>query len=227
MPVGMNPVDWSFKIARDGLFLSAFVVLLCSCQSANIPASKIAPAGTAPKSWKDRREQNVVMQKRDFSCGAASLATLMKFYFEDTTATEEALLMEIFEKMKPEDITDRQHTGLSLLDLRDGARRRGYTADGLKLDAKDLELLTGPVLVHTTHDGMPHFVILRGVRGEKVYIADPSYGNMAITLSEFKKEWSGYTLCVDKENFTAKPNNPLAIDANESTSAESLKRAGK
>lgn len=159
------------------------------------------------------------MQRHDYSCGAASLATLLKYYFGEKDVTEQEILVEILGHLTEEEIENRQRAGLSLLDLRDGARRRGYTAEGLKLEPADLALLNGPVLVHLLRDDLPHFVILRGVRGDRAFLSDPSYGNLTLQADAFAKEWTGYVLCVDKEGSTPPAGNPLAIDANEATSA--------
>lgn len=205
---------------------------LCACSTAFDPSTAVrpSPGATARKSWKAQREQNVVMQKHDYSCGGASLATLLRFYFGDDRVTEQEVILEILNRMTPAEIEDRQRGGLSLLDLRDSARRRGYTAEGLKLDLADLEQLDGPVLVHMIRDDLPHFVILRGVRGDKTFVADPSYGNLTLQTHTFAREWTGYVLCVDKEGFTAPADHPLAIDAAGSTSAPGFNRgrpAGK
>ena len=159
------------------------------------------------------------MQRRDFTCGAAALATLLKYYFGEEKAGEQEILADIFGRMTEDEVARRQGIGLSMLDLRDCARRRGYTADGLKLDIADLEQLNGAVLVHTIRDGLAHFSILRAVRGDKTYLSDPSYGNLTIQTTAFAREWTGFVLCIDKPGFTAAPDNPLNIDNDPSTSA--------
>jgi predicted double-glycine peptidase len=40
------------------------------------------------------RDQNVVLQRFDYSCGAGALATLMRYYFGDAVS-EEAILAGI------------------------------------------------------------------------------------------------------------------------------------
>ena len=35
------------------------------------------------QSWRERRDHNVIKQRYDYSCGAAALATLLRYYFED------------------------------------------------------------------------------------------------------------------------------------------------
>src|SRR4051794_9358410 len=42
-------------------------------------------------SWKDIRDHNVVMQRFDYSCGAAAMATLMNYYFGDQVTEADVL----------------------------------------------------------------------------------------------------------------------------------------
>ena len=42
-------------------------------------------------SWKRLNEQHIIMQKYDYSCGAASLATLMKYYFNEDISEQKLL----------------------------------------------------------------------------------------------------------------------------------------
>jgi len=46
------------------------------------------------QSWSELNEKNVIMQQFDYSCGAASLATVMRYYFDDDV-TELSLMEDI------------------------------------------------------------------------------------------------------------------------------------
>ena len=190
------------------LILAAWVLCTClvSCQHQAGPVFRVNP--DAPTSWKALREEQVAMQKFDFSCGTASLATLMRYSFADGSAREKDLLADILEQMTPEQIEDRRVRGLSMLDLRNCARRRGYTADGYKLELPDLRQLTEPVVVHLTRDDVPHFAVLRGIRGDRAYLADPSIGNLTLRTSTFTREWTGYVLLLSKPGTAPGPVAP-------------------
>ena len=83
-------------------------------------------------SWTGLRDDHVVKQRMDYSCGAAALATLMRHYFEDDV-TEKDILTDIFNHLSPAELLDRQTEGLSLLDLQQAAERRGYQSAGVQL----------------------------------------------------------------------------------------------
>lgn len=151
------------------------------------PGLRIA---VAPKSMKDLRDQNVVRQVQDYSCGAAALATLLTYGLNDPT-TEEQVLAELFAQLSGEDATSRQKTGFSLLDMQVVAQRRGYKAQAFRLAAQDLAQLTGPVIVFIEPQGYKHFAVLRGVRGDRVFLADPSSGNVRMPAYQFLQTWLG------------------------------------
>lgn len=212
---------------RTGVPWIGISLVLAACTSLQPPTASadVQPSSAqAATSWKDRRERNVVMQQSDYSCGAASLATLLRHCYGDTNATEAAIIEEIWTRLSDEDVADRQAHGLSMLDLREHARRRGYAAEGLALSPADLEQLSGPVLVHMIRDGLPHFAVLRGIRGDKTFLADPSCGNLTLQTASFVNEWSGYVLCLDKPGFALRPDHPLALDAGSATSAPRFRK---
>ena len=95
------------------------------------------------RSMKDLREQDLVRQQFDFSCGAASLATLVRYGFGDDV-TEGQLLVEMFESLPEDEQAIRQAEGFSLLDLQRVARGRGYNAQGFRLKPDQLAMLGGP-----------------------------------------------------------------------------------
>src|SRR5689334_4817913 len=72
---------------------------------------------SATRSWKELRDENVVLQRFDYSCGAGALATLMRYYYGDDVS-EELILAGILGPMNDDEVRDRQSNGLSLLDLK-------------------------------------------------------------------------------------------------------------
>lgn len=45
------------------------------------------------------------------------------------------------------------------------------------MNVGQLRQLTGPVIIFYKPFGYEHFAVLKGVRGDRVFIADPSLGN--------------------------------------------------
>jgi predicted double-glycine peptidase len=160
-------------------------------------------------SWRGLRDRNLVRQQFDYSCGAAALATLIRYYFGDNVS-EEGILADILRSMTAEEVRDREVNGLSLLDLRLQAERMGYQAVGVRLNLATLPKLTGPVIVHLERDDYRHFAVLKGVREDRIYLADPSLGNVRRPVDRFAQEWSGIALVLGKQGFGLPQRHPLA-----------------
>src|SRR3990172_5397327 len=84
------------------------------------------------QSFKDLRDKNIVKQKLDYSCGAASLATLLAFYFGQQTSEQE-IMDTILKDRSEEEKTIIRENGFSLLDLKMAAEALGYKAAGFQL----------------------------------------------------------------------------------------------
>ena len=56
---------------------------------------------------------------------------------------------------------------------------------------RGLPRLGGPVIVFIEPRGYKHFVVLRGTRGDRVYLADPSRGNIRMPAYRFLDSWLG------------------------------------
>ncbi len=46
-----------------------------------------------------------------------------------------------------------------------------------------------PVLVSIKPFGYHHFVVVRGIQGNRIFLADPALGNMTMTLARFEDVW--------------------------------------
>ncbi|MGH8498716.1 MAG: C39 family peptidase, partial [Methylococcales bacterium] len=108
-------------------------------------------------------------------------------------------------------VENRTQLGFSMLDLKRFAERRGYRALGVKLKASALPKLRGPVLVYLETADFRHFAMLRGVREDRVYLADPSRGNIRMSIYRFLEEWPGYVLIVNKPGFSLPEKYPGMI----------------
>lgn len=185
------------------------------------------------------RQERVMIQKWDLSCGAAALGTLLRYQFGEHVTEKEIAhgLMGRAEYVgHPELVQLRE--GFSLLDLKRfveayHARRvvaklrkgRGairtqlaslqpvksrtapprakgpvsavrlvsvYKGDGLgQLDLGDL-IERAPIMVPINALGYNHFVVFRGVMGNRVLVADPAWGNRTMTIDKFERIWLDY-----------------------------------
>jgi uncharacterized protein len=162
-------------------------------------------------SWKELKDKNVVMQVRDYSCGAASLCTLLKYYWGDNI-TEQKILNELDKMLTPAERKNRIQEGLSLTDLRKVCVKMGYVASIGTLSFEQLSQSKIPVLVGMKIGKFYHFAVFRGTDGFYVYLADPARGNMRGTVKEFVEIWQkGAILVVAKKDQDLKENTPLSL----------------
>lgn len=169
------------------------------------------------RSIKDQRDQNIVKQRFDFSCGSAALATLLRYGFGENV-TEREILVGLFNQLSDEQKAIREKTGFSLLDLQRVAQARGYNAQGFRLAPEQLSLLGGPVIVFIESRGYKHFAVLRGVPGGRVYLADPSRGNIRTPAHNFLKDWlqaDGKGIIFVVEPKTGLPQSPTPLTLSE------------
>lgn len=145
------------------------------------------------KSLLEMRQKNVVVQKWDLSCGAAALATLLNYQLGDKI-TEDKIAKSLIQRKEYIDkpMLLRIQQGFSLLDLKRFVDRRGYKGIGYgKLKFSDL-IKRAPLLVPVNFDGYNHFVVFRGIRGNRVLLADPAWGNRTMPRQRFESAWLEY-----------------------------------
>lgn len=149
-----------------------------------------ALAERAVRSLYEIRTERVVMQEWDLSCGAASLATLLRYQHGDmVTEREIAVAMMSKPRYVNNPFLVQLRNGFSLLDLKEYADARGYQGIGFgALDFDDL-VERAPIMVPIDRAGYNHFVVFRGVSGGRVLLADPSFGTFTMSVSRFQRVW--------------------------------------
>jgi predicted double-glycine peptidase len=161
-------------------------------------------------SLKVARFKNIVPQSVDFSCGAAALATLLRYYYGEDV-NEKEIVRYILEHGDAEQL---KQTGFSFLDLKHYASNLDYRAAGYKLvDYKLLDKLKVPVIVLISTEGYQHFVVLKGLANDRVYIADPLRGNIALYRSDFYDVWKNRVLFVVLGDDPKRGNSHLELEA--------------
>jgi hypothetical protein len=170
---------------------------------------------TYVQSYKELAQRQIVMQQRDYSCGAAALATIIRYYWGDPV-TEEQFLLLLEKVLKPEDLKEREQNGLSLTDLRNLANKAGYQASIGRIKFAELAESRVPVLVGIITNKYDHFVVFRGAAGGWVYLADPSRGQIRIPNGTFQKQWQkNAILVIAKPGAKVKDVNPMGITPQE------------
>ena len=128
--------------------------------------------------WKALRDFRIVKQQLDYSCGAASMATILNEFY-GMSVTEEDVLTRM-------GATDRS----SFQQLADVAPSYGVRAGGLILSFDDLRQLKIPAIAYVQYRGEDHFTVIRGIRRDGVvHVADPSWGNRQLTAHQFRRMW--------------------------------------
>lgn len=145
------------------------------------------------KSLLELRQEYVVVQKWDLSCGAAALATLLSYQHGDKVPERKIAraLIQRKEYIAEPMLVQIQH-GFSLLDLKRYVDDRGYQGVGYgKLTLAGL-IKRAPLLVPVNFYGYNHFVVFRGIRGDRVLLADPAWGNRTMRIQRFEDAWLLY-----------------------------------
>lgn len=167
------------------------------------------------RSWRSIQRQNIVLQKYDYSCGSAALATLMRYYFQDPVNEELVLTVLLRNLSKAEnpqaELDDRIKQGFSMYDLFLVSKDLGYQAAVVKLPIDKLQQLPAPTVVRIEKMGYKHFVVVRGFHDDTVYMADPTRGNIRLSVQEFQAQWSGEVLVLGKAGFGLPQDHPLAL----------------
>ncbi len=138
-------------------------------------------------SLKEIREAGVVVQKWDTSCGAAAMATVFTYFFNDP-ASERVVAQGLLRQTEP--LKVRHRGGFSMLDMKRYARERGYKATAFKgLSFEVLRYLDGPIIPVNLY-GYNHYVVFKGLTPEgRVWLADPAYGNRTLSRKRFERVW--------------------------------------
>lgn len=149
-------------------------------------ACAAAQAREPVRSLLEMRQENVVIQKWDVSCGAAALATILHYQHGDPV-DEKSVAEGMLRRTDPLRVKFRG--GFSLLDLKRYADSRGLTARAyLSVQLDDLERF-GAAIVPVDFRGYPHFVVFRGRIGNSILLADPAFGNRVVDVQRFERAW--------------------------------------
>jgi predicted double-glycine peptidase len=139
------------------------------------------------RTLRDIRQDRVIVQKWETSCAAAALATVLTFSLEDPV-TEKYVAQFMLRRTDP--IKVKVRGGFSFLDMKRFVEGRGFKGTGYNglTFAEALEL-ANPI-VPIDYYGNAHFVVLRGLDATgRVDIADPAFGNNAMSVEDFKSIW--------------------------------------
>jgi uncharacterized protein len=180
----------------------------CDPLPPEVPMGGVLPGGSAIfphiTTFKDQKYRNMVRQIWDFSCGAAALATVLKYAY-GMDVSENQVFRAMYSVGDQAQIRNR---GFSMLDMRKYLDTIGLQGVGYRVDANALYGLRVPVIVLLNIGGYEHFVVLRKATPAGMWVADPSLGNRLMEREAFLRDWvQGAIFAVIGANYN--PNNVL------------------
>jgi ATP-binding cassette subfamily B protein len=119
---------------------------------------------------------SIFIQHDANDCGPACLKMIAGYYGQNFA----------IERLRQNCFINR--TGVSLLGISEAAESIGLRTRGLKLSFRQLkEDILFPCIAHWNQE---HFIIIRKVTSDKVYVIDPAFGKATYSKDEFLGAWS-------------------------------------
>ena len=109
-----NPVMPASSVRSTAVCCAILALVLCapgpSARAASIDVGSGIRIEAPLKSMKDLRDKDLVKQRLDYSCGAAALATILRYGFGDEV-TERDILKELFDLLSDDEEGLRRKEG--------------------------------------------------------------------------------------------------------------------
>jgi ABC-type bacteriocin/lantibiotic exporter with double-glycine peptidase domain len=141
-----------------------------------------------------------VLQQNQEDCGAACLATIVKFYKKNLNIN------------RIREAVGTGQLGTTLTGLRRGAENLGFDAVSKRAQPEILDKMKEAPLPAIIHWKGYHYVVLYGQKGRKYIIADPAVGIRYITRQELAENWTGLTTLLlqpDPTRFAQQPEDKI------------------
>ena len=176
--------DFNNQRCRKRASLIAAAIAFAFCSNA---AAAEETGAKSVRTLLEIRNSDVVRQHWELSCGAAAIATLLTYQLGHPTS-EADVALDLLRRTNP--VMVRVRLGFSLLDLKRYAARHDFDAAGYaKLSLGDLAAMA-PAIVPIRSNGFDHFVVVRGIRDDRVVFADPAFGNRTLPAEDFEDIWA-------------------------------------
>ena len=170
----------------------AALAATCSAQQAYLPSMGSGDVVMPITSIRQSRLVGTLLQQYDFSCGSAAVATLLTHHY-GLAVSERTVFDAMFRQGDQQKI---QREGFSLLDMKRFLQSQGFEADGFEQPLDKLLEARVPAIVLINENGYHHFVVVKGLRGDRVLIGDPANGTRAVSRAVFEASWQGRLLFV-------------------------------
>ncbi len=217
-----NIITISNRVQTLNLFISTLLLLFCTSSfagSISIPGlTGSATFQVDVPSKKELRQQTVIRQQHDFSCGSAAVATLLTYHYDMPTPEK-----RVFEAMfKAGNKAKIQTQGFSMLDMKRYLDSRNFNAGGFRMTLDQFIKIGVPGITLINTKGYKHFVVVKGIEGDRVLLGDPAAGTVVVSRETFKGLWNGAVLAArnhikvarshfnDKNDWHAWPGSPVS-----------------
>ncbi|MCE2746883.1 MAG: cysteine peptidase family C39 domain-containing protein [Burkholderiales bacterium] len=147
-------------------------------------------AAEQSSTWHEYRFRNMMEQRLDISCGAASMSALLTYY-TDSPADEEDLLAALALVVDASEQDSVLEDGFTLLHLKQVVGQMGLELKAATIYNAQLVRFGSPALLQLKTTQGHHFVLWHGKVKGRHWIGDPSRGDMWLTDYELEKEWTG------------------------------------
>ena len=177
--------------------------LVSGCQTMDPPQFLHAK----PASYIEIKYSATVPQHFDFSCGGATIATILTYYWGRPT-TEVEVLDKLRSRYPGQEWSKLKDNGFSLDDLIWASNKLGFEAQAAAIAADELEKVSGPIIVHLDVGKFQHFSVMRLRKGGRTYLSDPVEGAKSLSNEEFDRQYTGSALAIWKKSASL-PKNPI------------------
>jgi len=161
-------------------------LIVCVAIPRGAQSGPLAPDAKPVRSLMQLRNEGLVRQQWDLSCGAAVVATLFTYQLGAPVTERQAALGML---RAGDARLVRARLGFSLLDLKRFAAAQGFEAAGYGDLTLDDLVAMAPVVAPTRMLGFGHFVVVRGRQGDRLLIGDPAFGNRTLSVDAFTAAW--------------------------------------
>ena len=140
------------------------------------------------KSYQELKNERVIRQNYEQSCGASSLATMINLIDDENLSEFDVLKLMSEQELK----TDM----VSFADLETVLSKLGYENKSYKINKENLDkLINIPMIVKIEDDPrFPHFVLIINYKGDFLEVLDPSHGEYISSKREFLRLWDRYKI---------------------------------
>lgn len=188
------------------------------------------PYSVPVKTMKERLFDTTVAQQHDFSCGAAAVATLLTYHYEHPVS-EADVFKAMYEGGERQTIRKR---GFSMLDMKRYLEANGFKAEGYRLSLAQLETVAVPVIVLVKDNGYNHFVVVKGIKDDRILLGDPAMGMRTVTRADFERAYGGVSLLIRnyaargklhfnlRADWAVRPSGPMAMAIARDNTANTL-----